>query len=60
MILHLKLFGRYFPKKGPALVRMPKFEFHQKQSSIYLNYLIPKHLLQVSIIFRILEGLLGA
>ena len=35
MILHLKLFGRYFPKQGPALVRVPNFEFHQKQSSIY-------------------------
>ena len=34
MILHLKLFGRYLPKQGPALVRMPNFEFHQKQSSI--------------------------
>ena len=34
MILHLKLFGGYFPKRGTALVHMPNFEFHQKQSSI--------------------------
>ena len=30
----LALFGGYFPKRGTALVHMPNFEFHQKQSSI--------------------------